>query len=66
MANSKKVKPASVYLTADEQEQPRKIAAELGVSEHVARDFAVQRLLADWVRGWRPKRKKKTVQTLEP
>ncbi len=59
-------KPVSIYLTAEEKEQLKKIADALGVSEHAARHYAVQRLIADWARGWRPKRKKKTVQTLEP
>ncbi len=59
-------KAVSIYLTADEKEQLKKIAAELNVSEHAIRHFAIQRLIADWARDWRPKRKKKTVQTLEP
>lgn len=63
---STKPKPASVYLTVEEQERLSKIAEELGVTPHALRKFAIQRLLVDWARGWRPKRKKKTVQTLEP
>ncbi len=56
----------SIYLTAEEKEQLKKIAEALDLSEHAVRHFAVQRLIADWARGWRPKRKKKTVQVLEP
>ncbi len=60
------IKPQSIRLSLEEQDEIRKIAAELGISEHALRHFAIQRLLADWKRGWRPKRKKKTVQELEP
>ncbi len=60
------VKPKSVYLSAEENEQVKKIAEALDLSEHAVRVYAIRRLLADWKRGWRPKRKKKIVQTLEP
>ena len=63
---SSTVKPQSVYLTADELEQVRKIAAALEISEHAVRKFAIQRLLKDWGRGWRPKRGRKVVKTLVP
>ncbi len=59
-------KPQSIRLTHEEQEQVHKIAEQLGVTEHAVRHFAIQRFLAEWRRGWRPKRKKKVVQTLEP
>ena len=41
------VKPQSIRLTLEEQEQVKKIAEELGVSEHALRHFAIQRLIAD-------------------
>ncbi len=66
MPNSKKIKPASIYLTAEEQEKVQKIADELGITPHALRRYAVQKLLKDWDRGWRPKRKKKVVQVIEP
>ena len=66
MTSPKRVKPASIYLTAEEQEKIQKISEELGVSPHALRQYAVKKFLSDWERGWRPKRKKKIVQTLEP
>ncbi len=63
---STKPKPAGVYLTVEEQEELKKIAEELGITEHALRHFAIQRLIADWKRGWRPKTRKKTVKELEP
>ncbi len=66
MPNSRKIKPASIYLTADEQDQVQKIADELEITPHALRRYAVQKLLKDWARGWRPKRKTKTVKILEP
>ena len=60
------IKPQSIYLNADEIEKVRKIAEALEISPHAVRVFAVKRLLADWARGWRPKRGKKIVKTLEP
>ncbi len=59
-------KPRSVYLSAEENEKVKRIADALEISEHAARVYAIRRLIADWERGWRPKRKKKTVQILEP
>lgn len=47
------LKPQSIRLTLEEQDDLRKIAAELGVTEHALRHFAVQRLITDWKRGWR-------------
>ena len=61
-----KVKPQSIYLSAEEIEQVRKISESLGISPHAVRAFAVKRLIADWAKGWRPKRKKKVISTLEP
>ena len=66
MPSSKKIKPASIYLTAEEQEQIQKIAQALGVSPHALRQYAVKKLLKDWARGWRPKKGRKVVTTLEP
>ncbi len=63
---SVKAKPAGVYLTVEQQEKLSKIADELGITPHALRKYAIERLLADWRRGWRPKRKKKVVQELEP
>ncbi len=60
------VKPVSVYLTAGQQERLKKIAAELGVTPHALRKYAIEKLLKDWEAGWRPKRGRKIVKTLEP
>jgi hypothetical protein len=60
------IKPLSVRLTASEIEQMRRIAAQLRISEHAVRHFAIQRFLADWQRGWRPKSKAVTTQILVP
>lgn len=66
MPNSRKIKPASIYLTVDEQYQVQKIAEELGITQHALRKYAVVKLLKDWERGWRPKKQKKIVTTLQP
>ncbi len=66
MPNAKNIKPASIYLTAEQQEQVQKIADELGVTPHALRKYAVLKLLKDWQRGWRPKRKKRVIEELEP
>jgi hypothetical protein len=55
-----------VRLSAEEVEAVKKIAEALEVSEHAVRHFAIQRLIAEWARGWRPKRTKKVVKVLEP
>ncbi len=65
MPNSAKIKAAGIYLRPEEQEQLKEIAEELGVTPHALRRYAVLKLLKDWQRGWRPKRKKKVTQTLE-
>ena len=59
-------KPVSVYLSAEDLKAIKKISEQLGVTEHAVRHFAIQRLIADWARGWRPKRGKKIIKTLEP
>ncbi len=65
MANTRKIKPASIYLTAEEQEQVQKIAEQLGITPHALRRYAVIKLLKDWERGWRPKVSKKVTKVLE-
>ncbi len=60
------IKPVSVYLSAEQQEQMKKIAEELGVTPHALRKYAIEKLLKDWEKGWRPKRGRKIIKTLEP
>ena len=59
-------KPQSVRLTHDEIEQVRKIAEELGVSEHFIRHYSVRHFLEQWRKGWRPKKTKRIIRDLEP
>ena len=65
-AAKKKNPPVSVYLSEEEKKAIKKIAEQLGHNEHYVRHFAIQRLIAEWGRGWRPKRGKKIIKTLEP
>ena len=61
-----KIKPQSIYLSAEEIEQVRKIAEALEMSPHAVRAYAVKRLIAEWARGWRPKKEKVVTTKLKP
>ena len=58
--------PKGVRLTREEIAQVKKIADELGLTEHAIMHYAVRHFLAQWAKGWRPKISKKVVKELEP
>jgi hypothetical protein len=56
----------SVRLTVAEIEEVRKIAVELGVTEHFIRHYAIRHFSEQWRTGWRPRKTKRMIKDLEP
>lgn len=59
-----RAKPVSVKLEPDDLEALEAIAGELGVSRHALMRYAIQRLIVQWRKGWRPKTQTVTKTTL--
>jgi len=61
---TQKARPVSVKLGPDDLAALDAIAGELGVTRHALMKYAIQRLIVDWRKGWRPKTQTITKTTL--